>query len=293
MLNLIMTTRQPRSAVTERFLKSVANQPREIKDMLRLIAVIQTDEELCFVPKIKEVKTVHTKPCSLSAARNIGIKEIPEGEEGVIAFPDDDCWYNDTVLSAALKNLERYDFVSSGCYDPIKKKGLGRNRTLGEICAIDETNIILKPISVSIFYNFSSKDEIPRFDEKFGVGTEWGSGEESDFLLQLLFCGKRGLYDSTDVVFHETEREKDLDPAVTYKYSVGFAAMIVKSLVLRGQKKIYSEFKKIMTRSRLAVIYYLFRPEKRAVYIARLKGFKRGLKEGRAFYGKLPDKENR
>ena len=211
---------------------------------------------------------MHVKPCSLSKARNEGIKLIPEGESGIIAFPDDDCWYNSTVLSAAVKNLEQYDFVSMGIYAPIKRKGFGKHRTLNEKCEINEDNVLLKPISVSIFYKFNEKNEIPLFDEKFGV----------------LFNGKKGVYDSTDTVYHETEREKDFNASVTYKYSVGFAAMIMKSLLVRGQKKAYARFRKLMTRSRLAQIYYLFKPAKKAVYAARLKGFKRGLKEGRVYY---------
>ena len=284
MLNLVMTTRQPCAKVTERFLVSLDAQPQEIKDRLRLIAVIQSEDELCVSPKIRELKVLHVKPCSLSAARNAGIKEIPDEESGVIAFPDDDCWYNPTVVSAALENLKEYDFVSMGIYDPIKRKGFGKHRTLNEKCVLYEANVLLKPISVSIFCKFRDKKEIPLFDEKFGVGTDWGSGEETDFLLQLLYTGKRGFYDSTDAVFHETDREKDFDAAVTYKYSVGFAAMAVKSLVLRGQKKAYAQFKKLMTRSRLARIYYALKPARKAVYVARLKGFKRGLKEGRAYY---------
>ena len=284
MINLVMTTRQPRASATERFLVSLNEQTDKTKNLIRLIAVIQSEENLCIDPDVKDIKVVHVKPCSLSKARNEGIKLIPEGESGIIAFPDDDCWYNSTVLSAAVKNLEQYDFVSMGIYDPIKRKGFGKHRTLNEKCEINEDNVLLKPISVSIFYKFNEKNEIPLFDEKFGVGTDWGSGEETDFLLQLLFNGKKGFYDSTDTVYHETEREKDFNASVTYKYSVGFAAMIMKSLLVRGQKKAYARFKKLMTRSRLAQIYYLFKPAKKAVYAARLKGFKRGLKEGRAYY---------
>ena len=156
MINLVMTTRQPRASATERFLVSLNEQTDKTKNLIRLIAVIQSEENLCIDPDVKDIKVVHVKPCSLSKARNEGIKLIPEGESGIIAFPDDDCWYNSTVLSAAVKNLEQYDFVSMGIYDPIKRKGFGKHRTLNEKCEINEDNVLLKPYFTSLMKRMKS-----------------------------------------------------------------------------------------------------------------------------------------
>ena len=288
MFNLIMTTRQVESKETIRFLESLKSQPKSVKDNITLIAVIQQKEELPIELDVYKVKALHVEPCSLSKARNIGIEAI-EDQRGIVAFPDDDCWYNDKILPKAQEILDDgiYDFVSLGIYDPLKNLEFGRNRKLNEICEIDEQNVLVKPISVSIFYKFSEKQEIPRFDELFGVGTPWGSGEETDFLLNLMHAGKKGLINTTETVYHECAREKDFDAKVTYKYSVGFAAMMIKSKLLRGQNLAFKMYKKLKLRAFVAIFYFFFNGKKRKNYVARIKGFIRGEKEGRAYYKKM------
>lgn len=285
MFYLVMTTRNVESNETIRFLDSLKRQEKSVKENVTLIAVLQEKKELPVIPDLYDVKIIYTTPCSLSKARNIGISAIEEGA-GIIAFPDDDCWYNDKVLSKAKEILDegKYDFISLGIYDPIKKMEFGRHRVLNEVCEIDYKNVLTKPISTSIFFKYNKKDEIPAFDELFGVGTSWSSGEETDFLLNLMSAGKKGLLNATVAVYHEYAREKDFDASVTYKYSVGFAAMMIKSKLLREQNISFKMYKKLKLRARIAVLYFLFNKKKRGNYVARVKGFNVGEKEGRAYY---------
>lgn len=280
MLNLIMTTRNIVSNESQRFLDSLTNLSDDIKQNI-LLVIVNQGEKMQAEPDIN-YKEVCIEKCSLSHARNVGLQYIEES--GIVGFPDDDCWYNQTVLPFVLENIVDNDFICVGVFDPYKNIPYGRNREMNQIATITEENVLVLPISVGIFYKYNSIGEIPQFDEKFGVGTEWGSGEETDFLLQLMHNGKKGVYNSFDCVYHEAERNKDFDVNVTYKYSLGFAAMVIKSYLTRNQTEVYKRLKKLMLRTRLAILYYLFSKKKRSVYVARLKGLNKGLKEGRRYY---------
>lgn len=284
-INLIMTTRNLSHPLTERFLNSIKNQTPEIKEKIRLIAVIQHEFSGDSIVDGVEQKIIVAEPCSLSHARNIGINNLPD-EEGIICFPDDDCYYNQTVLPFVLSGFEKEncDIFTVGIYDPETDSYHGRNRIPFIREELSEKNILDRPLSVTIFYKYSSVSEIPLFDERFGVGTEWGSGEETDFLLELYSCGKRGVYDSHDFVYHDFGREKDVNIQSVKKYTVGFGVMMQKSLMLRGQKVAYKSFKKILFRTFVATVLYIVKPSKRKVYVARLKGYKDGVKIGKKVF---------
>ena len=214
MLNLVMTTRNIASNESQRFLKSLEGLNDNIKSQILLVIVNQGEKaETEFSIRYKEICV---EKCSLSHARNIGLQYVED--KGIIGFPDDDCWYNQTVLSFVLNNIGEYDFICVGVFDPYKNLPYGNNRKMDQKIEITEENVLTLPISVGIFYKYNSPDDIPRFDECLGVGTDWGSGEETDFLLQLMYEGKRGIYNSYDCVYHETERNKDYDVNSIFKY---------------------------------------------------------------------------
>lgn len=289
MFNLIMTTQNIKGEKTTRFFDSLNMMTENVKEKLFLYIVNQDKQPVSGLQI--NYKEIFTEKCSLSKARNLGLAQLPD-EPGIIAFPDDDCWYNDSIIKFVENNISGNDFICTGVFDPYKGISYGNNRPLKTRILINEANALFLPISVGIFYKYSTVSAIPFFDERFGVGTAWGSGEETDFVLQLLKDGKRGEYNSFDCVYHEAERDKDFNETSIYKYALGFAAMAEKSKYVRKQHETYKQFKKIKTRSRLAKIYYLFVPKKRAVYSARLKGFKRGCFEGREYYSGRSTEKN-
>ena len=50
--------------------------------------------EMCFLNG-PNITIIHTSRCSLSSARNIGLKHV--GDADIVGFPDDDCWYPKTL----------------------------------------------------------------------------------------------------------------------------------------------------------------------------------------------------
>ena len=138
----------------------------------------------------------------LSRARNVG---LAAASGDIVAIPDDDCTYPPDLLH----RLAAYFDANPGC-DGVSTLVTDRDGSFsaggymaGSPLAIDRGNIWRTAVSPSIFVRRSVVGEV-RFDETLGVGsgTVYGSGEESDFLLQLLEHHRRLDYRPEFVVHH-------------------------------------------------------------------------------------------
>ncbi len=122
-----------------------------------------------------------TSDRGLSKARNKGL-EHATGE--VLAFPDDDCWYDPDLLATVARLLRAHPE-----WDGITGSSTAGawGRTAGRIT---RGNAWSRGISFSMFLR-RNRVAGNRFDETLGVGagTPWGSGEETDYLLQALEAG--------------------------------------------------------------------------------------------------------
>ncbi len=126
----------------------------------------------------------YTTTPGLSHARNLGLN-YAEGE--IIAFPDDDCTYPENLLKSVSDYLsaEHIDGVSTLVTD--KHGRFSASFMYRSSRRITFSNVWRCGVSISIFVKRQAIGDI-RFDESLGVGsgTVYGSGEETDFLLNLL-----------------------------------------------------------------------------------------------------------
>ncbi len=204
----------------------------------------------------------HSAP-GLSKARNVGLKHA-SGE--IIGFPDDDCWYDKNVL----KKVNDF-FGTHPEFEALAGKSTGE--TGGNLWKwdkqsgkIDKINVWKRANSNSIFTRFETIKKGISFNEKLGVGsgTSWGSGEEIDFLLQILKKGGQIFYDPSFIVFHENSFPKGDNLAIkkAYSYASGMG------YVLRIND--YSMFVKLeyLARPFLNTIYSVLIGD---IYLARFK----------------------
>lgn len=288
MFSLIVTTRDFYGNKMQRFINSLNLLPKEQQKKINLILVVQSERE-CRVELSEHIarKVLYTQPCSLSRARNLGLDSLLKGV-GIVAFPDDDCWYNVQLLPFVEDAFEKTnaDFLAVGIYDPIRGCPYGTNRPLNHKEKISVKNSLYLPVEAGLFIKYSSPGLIKRFDERFGLGTNWGSGEGTDVILQMLNEGKQGIYDSHESVYHEFGQEKDSDAQRAFRYAVGFGALIAKSVLVRGQTALKKELKKLKRRNLLAALRYAFNHRKCKLYLQRLKGLRKGYKQGKRVFTK-------
>lgn len=169
----------------------------------------------------------------LSRARNYGL-QAARGE--IIAFPDDDCEYPESLLDT-IDGVFRDEDTLDGLTTVLRDKSTGKiscGRFALAEARLSPRNIWRRHISCTIFLRKDICDEIGGFDEEFGVGGRWEGGEESDYLLRALYHGADILYRPDICVFHP-DREKTSSPGNSshaYLRGMGFGALVRKHLAL-------------------------------------------------------------
>ena len=174
------------------------------------------------------INHIRIREKGLSLARNVGIK-YATGD--IIAFPDDDCTYSDGILSFIVdffKENEKFNFLTFRLRD--KESGEDANLKWYDYnVEINYKNIFRTVISPSIFIKIKSRDDV-FFDENLGVGRKFGSGEETDMILELLHRGYKGMFLNDYIVYHPNK----IEPIEKiYSYGLGYGATIKKQVKLR------------------------------------------------------------
>lgn len=174
------------------------------------------------------INHIRIREKGLSLARNVGIK-YATGD--IIAFPDDDCTYSEGILSFIVdffKENEKFNFLTFRLRD--KESGEDANLKWYDYnVEINYKNIFRTVISPSIFIKIKSRDDV-FFDENLGVGRKFGSGEETDMILELLHRGYKGMFLNDYIVYHPNK----IEPIEKiYSYGLGYGATIKKQVKLR------------------------------------------------------------
>lgn len=177
----IITTSINRKSELKRFFKSINQQKNIDFSQVQLIFVDQGDNEdllSIFNPVIDIVYLQHA-PCSLSMARNMA---LPFVKNNIVAFGDDDCWYDEFCLEQVLTKLSQgLDGVIGQSINEHGKNNVPTPKCQTRLSVYNHPGAI----SYTIFLKF---DEALKFDENIGVGSPYGlaSGEETDYLIEFI-----------------------------------------------------------------------------------------------------------
>jgi GT2 family glycosyltransferase len=223
--DVILATVQ-RTVEVARFVESLALQTYP---SVRLIVVDQNsdnrlDPVLARYEHRLPILRLRSEP-GLSRARNSAFQEVA-GE--FIAFPDDDCWYAPDLLervAALFASHSGWDGISGKVIDAGGRPSSSRwSETGGDIKRL---NAWTRAVSIGIFLRREVLGTVGEFDEALGVGsgTQWGSGEETDYVLRALAKGFVIRYEPTATVFHPQTRQSftpaTLDAARRYGAGMG------------------------------------------------------------------------
>ena len=166
---------------------------------------------------------------NLSNAKNIGIKL---SKSNIIGFLDDDVTLSKNYL------LDNWDFIRKNKCDLLfsriniinTKKPFSRNMRLKDM-KINYLNAH-SCLSSSMWMVKSKNNNAIYFDTKFGLGSNYGSGEETDYVFRSLMKNKKILYSSKVNIFHPkpiSEKNNYLNNFKKfYLYGRGQGALIKK-----------------------------------------------------------------
>ena len=178
---------------------------------------------------------LHLERRGLSRARNAA---LALASSPWLHFPDDDCTVAPDILGRvgeALARSPRAGFVAARVVTP---SGIAVMKGMGPEARVLATpaDTLATVMSPGLFVAARVLERCGAFDERFGVGAEWPSGEESDLLFRAFAAGETGLYAPSAVVTHPdpfAARDEAARLARARAYGRGWGALFAKHGFLR------------------------------------------------------------
>jgi glycosyltransferase involved in cell wall biosynthesis len=162
-------------------------------------------------------------------ARNYGARYAVGS---VLNFPDDDCELTATLLAEVRARLEsRPAKVLIGmCVD--REGGASTTRFARDERPLSAWSMWNRNIEFTMFFDRTTFARVGGYDERFGVGAEFGSDEGAELLIRLLRVLPPGQvrYDHRLRFFHP-DKAADMSPAGAaraYGYARGSGALLAK-----------------------------------------------------------------
>lgn len=144
----------------------------------------------------------------LARARNEGMRHLKPGTF-IASFPDDDCWFPPFALGKIDADFKLNPANTSICYqiyDPLSEqyyKGY-KPQSIKKMDLFE----ILRVCSIEIFINVEVFNKLNIvFDERFGLGATYISGEENIFMADIVKANGIVTYLPEVVVYHEKSNE--------------------------------------------------------------------------------------
>lgn len=160
----------------------------------------------------------------LSKAKNKGIC-LSRGS--ILTFSDDDCTFYPNTISSAITYFEsntNVDIVYGRLYDLENNKSIMRKWSSKEL-SLTKFNFHLNYSAVTCFTKVKSL----HFNERFGVGSEIGLGEELDYVMQSLILGYKVHYSPKIDIWHPELNVSVMPNEKVYKYAYGYGAVFRKN----------------------------------------------------------------
>ncbi len=234
-------------SLVERSVRSSLNQ--EIKAE-KVILVDQNEKNLELSPDIlncQDFELQHAVVGSVSAARNKAI--IPENIDWIV-FCDDD-GYLDVDYSRKfhqyVKNNPEIEVIAGSILreDTMDYYSL-RHKKGGSLTKFHNSKNLMGS-------NFAVKakvfQELNKFDESFGAGATWGSGEETDFCWKAFFGRKKMEYVPEMRVIHVAPFNESIKQGFnkSYRYGIGKGALVTKWIVQNKKSLVFLELFEMFT----------------------------------------------
>lgn len=201
-ISILLPTLGSREIELKRLINSLNEQT--IKNF-ELIVVAQDNYEK--VNKILQNSNfrciqVNSNKKGLSYARNLGMEYV---SGNYLVLSDDDAWYPENSMEKIENNFRIYsdEVICYKIYDPIQEKFYKNYKKHKKIVNQRE---LLRKSSIEICMNLLKikKEEIV-FNESFGLGTAYTSGEENLLLNEFFKKGYSMIFLDETIVFHPSK----------------------------------------------------------------------------------------
>ncbi|QFT90668.1 GalNAc(5)-diNAcBac-PP-undecaprenol beta-1,3-glucosyltransferase [Bacillus sp. THAF10] len=212
MISVVIPTLGTREIELERLFQSLENQT--YKDFEAIVVSQDNHDKVESLLNKFTFRKHHVSLTrkGLSYSRNEGIG-YTNGQ--IVTFSDDDCWYEPNAFQEVSNFFQTHSagIVCYQIYDPDKKEYY-KDYPSGEQASLRFQDLFRKS-SIEIFLNLNVVDkEKVVFDEDFGLGATYPSGEENIFLHMMYKEGYEISYVPKIVVYHG---KPSMDTRLNYK----------------------------------------------------------------------------
>lgn len=241
---------------TELAVRAVESVYAQTYQDFEVLVLDQSEEATDAFNKFDErLRYFHLDKAGLTYARNVGIS-LAKGT--IIGILDDDAKYHKTCLDIVSRNFNEQVFLLTGIVkDPKTGETLLRGM-IDEPVEIGYGNALKCCISTAMFFSSTYLKGHP-FDQRFGVGMHWGSGEETDLVLSIVDDGMKVLYLPEIKVYHQAASKDDIKPTKVRAYALGFGAVMAKHTIEARKTKAVLLFIHILIRQVGGMILYFLR----------------------------------
>lgn len=256
MLISLLVCTMNRELLLDRCLKSLV---RQSYDNFEVIIIDQSDKKLesysCYL--FESIKYLHISKKGLSNARNVGLEYV-NGD--YVCLIDDDAIYPDNWLEKVVQSLKDNP-VSVLCG---RTRGLlsGEYGLSGKCDNVIETVSFWKVMSYGISPCLVFETKILKrfgFDDRFGVGREWGAGEETDVIWNILEDGGEMRYEPQILVYHPVISKVKISTDKLASYNLGFGALFAKHWYEKNNFKAFIYFLYSISRNIVGFFLYTFK----------------------------------
>lgn len=232
-MSVLVPTLGQREKEIIRLLDSLQNQNY---DNYEIVIVTQVNHDFIkqTISGYKNMDIIQVKinETGLSKARNRGL-EVATGE--IVLLSDDDCWYPSYALSSIADKFKIHNNVKillTQIYDPMKKE-LYKQYSKKEGYISNKLQLMRKSsIEIAFKRNMISYS---KFDERFGLGSEFVCGEELDFLLNN-YAKNTIFYTPKITVYHKKKENSSNNKQIIAKgaiYGKNFNVFICLLVLVR------------------------------------------------------------
>ena len=227
LLSIIVPT-VDRSNEFTRFLESLIKQEADLS-LIELIIVDQNKDSRIseIIRPLRSIKIIYLKieKISLSYAKNLSIQKI----NGLFCcYLDDDCWLQQNALNVLLSQLQLLNPFEGLLMKAITPDGkLLVPGKLRSGFTLNEKNLLeaFYAPQISQVYPTSIVKELGGFNENLGIGTKFGSAEDTDLLVRAIKNKTTFKYIENIKIFHPMFNNDSYSYRKKYHYGLGFGAL--------------------------------------------------------------------
>jgi len=165
------------------------------------------------------IKHLYVPANGVSNARNAGIEAMPDDAQ-LIAFPDDDCFYEPDTLEQAVNYLRTYS-ECSGILGQWQVPGASYFAFSPQ--KINRYSAFRRGETYTFFFRLTPAVKALHYDPLIGPGTglPWGCGEDTDYLLRFMEVAEYAVFRVADVHVRHPASNVDCAYEKIYAYAAG------------------------------------------------------------------------